>query len=110
MRRLALSQALVRSTGHRWRACGSAVRRRRLLPRHTSRARVPAGLRDAGLDLSLAQRLLEFPARIAAVGPQLLRAQVACEQGVDQRQEVTALVLVSAGKADFERPSAGVDR
>jgi hypothetical protein len=44
IRRNAFSQAFVRSTAHRWRACGSRVFSRRFFPRQTSRVGVPGGI------------------------------------------------------------------
>lgn len=51
--------------------------------------------RDARFDLTLAQRLLERGGGIAAIGPQLLGVNAAPDQGVDQRQQMSSLVLVA---------------
>lgn len=74
------------------------------------RLAAPARLRDAGLDPALAERLLELAAGVAAVGPQLLRADATPGEGVEEREQVPTLVLVAGGEADLEREPARVDR
>ena len=72
--------------------------------------RIPgaAALADPGLDLALAQGLLELARVVAAIGPQLPRLDPAGKQAVDQGQQVTPLVLVTGGEPDRKRRSASV--
>lgn len=60
-------------------------------------------LRDMRFDLPLAQRLLEFAAGVAAVGPELARMDAALGEGVEEREQVAALVLVPGREPDLER-------
>jgi hypothetical protein len=46
---------------------------------------------------------------VAAVGPELGRADPAPLEFVEQRQQVAALVLVAGAELDRERQPAGVD-
>jgi hypothetical protein len=57
-----------------------------------------AWLADPRLDRALAQCLLERGGGVAAVGPQLVRFDPAGKQLVDERQQVSTLVFVSAGE------------
>lgn len=68
-----------------------------------------ARLADPRLDPPLAQRPFELAGGVAAVGPQLSGADAAPDQGVEQRQQVTPLVLVAGGETDGERSAGGVD-
>ena len=68
----------------------------------------PAPLADLRLDFTLAQGLLETLGVVAAVGPDLLRPDLAFEQRVDQRQQMLLLVLVSGRKPHLERRPVGV--
>ena len=68
-----------------------------------------AGLADAGLDLALAQRLLELAAGIATVCPQLLRADTAGCEGLYKGEEMALLVLVAGREPYLERRAVRVD-
>jgi hypothetical protein len=111
IRRFAFSQALVRSTGQRWRACGSRVFSRRFFAApHLAHRRAggdrfsgPARLADPRLDLAFAQRLLERLRGVAAVGPQLGRLDAARGERVEQRQQVPSLVLVAGREPHRQR-------
>lgn len=67
-------------------------------------------LRDVRFDLPLAQRLLELAPGVAAVGPELARTDAARGEGVEEREQVAALVLVAGREPDLEREAVGLDR
>jgi len=108
------SQAFVRSTGQRSRASGSGVFARRRRPRQIILRRrwLAAGTlpRDPRLDRALPQLLAQRLGVVAAVGPQLARAQPASEQLVHQRQQLALLVLVAGRQPDRQRRAGRVDR
>jgi hypothetical protein len=54
-------------------------------------------LADPGLDPALAQQLFEHPRGVAAVGPQLAWPDALAAERVDDRDQVTTLVLVTGG-------------
>jgi len=110
------SQAFVRSTGQRSRASGSGVfappaaaapDHPRLRRRWLAAGTLP---RDPRLDRALPQLLAQRLGVVAAVGPQLARAQPASEQLVHQRQQVALLVLVAGRQPDRQRGAGRVDR
>jgi hypothetical protein len=68
-----------------------------------------AGLADAGADLPLGQRPLVRAGGVAAVGPQLARLDPQVGERVEQRQQVTLLVLVSGREPDRERFAGRLD-
>jgi hypothetical protein len=70
----------------------------------------PAASADPRLDRPLAQLLAKRLGVVAAVGPELARAQRAGEQLVDQRQQVAPLVLVAGRQPDRQRGAVCVDR
>jgi hypothetical protein len=67
-----------------------------------------ARLADARLDLALAQGLLDRARGIGAVGPELTRVDAALGEGIEQREQVALLVLVSGREPDRERRPARV--
>lgn len=54
-----------------------------------------ARLADPRLDLTIAQGLLKGLRGVPAIGPQLLRTDAAPDESVDERQQMSALVLVA---------------
>lgn len=64
---------------------------------------------DHGFDAACAQLPSELLAVVAAVGPQLERPQFACEQLVEQRQQVESLVFVAGADPDRKRCPGRVD-
>jgi len=79
----------------------------RCLPRG-DRLAAAAALADAGLDLTLAQGFRERARVVAAVGPDLLGPDPPRRQGIDQGQQVAALVLVAGREPHLERRPARV--
>jgi len=63
---------------------------------------------DPRRDRTVAQRLVDRGGGVAAVSPQLPRSDLTREQLVDERQQVSLLVLVASRKPDGERRSVGV--
>jgi hypothetical protein len=82
-------------------ACWGAVR---------DRLAAASWLADARLDLPFAQRLFERGRGVAAVGPELARADAAGGERIDERQQVPLLVLVPGREPGLERRPARVDR
>src|SRR5262245_35268677 len=117
MRRSDFSQALVRSTGQRWRACGSGVRGRRWRPRQTCRVEVPGGIGSparrgllrCGSKPRARSSWVELVGEVASVGPDLERFEATRAERVEQRQQVGAFVLVAGAEADLQRDAGGVD-
>lgn len=68
-----------------------------------------AAFADHGVDAALGERGPELVGVVAAVGPELAGSQPAGEEFVDQRQQVSALVLVAGGEPDRERDTVSVD-
>jgi hypothetical protein len=58
---------------------------------------------DPRLDLAFAQGLLELRRVVAAVGPDLAWTDLACDQRVDQGQQVLSLVFVPGGESHLKR-------
>jgi hypothetical protein len=50
---------------------------------------------DSRFDLAFAQGGVDRLGGVAAVGPEFVRADAACDQFVDERQQVASLVLVA---------------
>ncbi len=69
----------------------------------------PAPSADHGLDAACVQLPSQLLAVVAAVGPQLDRPQSACEQLVEQRQQVESLVLVAGADPDRKWRPGRVD-
>jgi hypothetical protein len=53
--------------------------------------------------------LAQLLAVVAAVGPELERPHVACQQLVNQRQQMQSFVLVAGADPDRKRRPGGVD-
>lgn len=68
-----------------------------------------AALANHRLDAARADPLPQLPAVVAAVCPQLRRADLACQQLVKQRQKLLAFVLVPGPDTDRERNPGRVD-
>src|SRR5256886_11494669 len=77
----------------------------RCLPRGDRRA-AAAALADAGLDLTLAHGVRQRPRVVAAIGPDLLRPDPPRRPGIDQGQQVAALVLVARRGPHLQRRPA----
>jgi len=68
----------------------------------------PAWFADPRLDLALAECLVDCFGGVAAVCPQLGRADAAGEQLIDERQQMPLLVFVAGGKTHDKRCAVGV--
>jgi hypothetical protein len=79
-----------------------------LLPRR-DRFAAPPRLADPGADPQLGERLLVRGRGVAAIGPELERADTDRGQLLEQRQQVAPLVLVAGPELDRKRQPAGVD-
>ena len=64
---------------------------------------------DHRLELAQPQLRTQLAAVVAAVGPQLARADATGEQFVDKRQQLPAFVLVAGPDSERERDPSGVD-
>jgi hypothetical protein len=68
-----------------------------------------ARLADPRFDLPASERVFERGCGVAAVGPQLSGSDAAPAQFIEQRQQVSAFVLVACREPDRERQPGGVD-
>jgi hypothetical protein len=69
----------------------------------------PAAAADHRFDAACAQLPAELLAVVAAVGPELEGPQLACQQLVEQRQQVQSFVLVAGADPDRKRRPGRVD-
>ena len=63
---------------------------------------------DPWFDLAFAECGVDCLRGVAAVGPEFVWADAACDQLVDQRQQVALLVFVAGREANCERCAVGV--